>query len=212
MELNVWLFYLLTDFLLSITPGPAVMLVSTQGFKYGVKPSYYGSFGISSGNLLYFILSALGLGTIILTAGNLFDYIKIGGAVYLICTGVLMYYKSFKSRLTVDIKIDSSQNNFKSFIQGFITQAANPKAIIFFVAFLPQFIDKDKNIAIQFTIMAMTTIIMETFILMFYGWIAANGKSKIGQNSKISKWQDRIAGSILIGLGVNLIFMKTIVK
>ncbi|MDO8609206.1 MAG: LysE family translocator [bacterium] len=212
MELKVWLIYLLTEFLLSITPGPAVMLISTQGFKYGAKPSYFGSLGISSGNLMYFILTSLGLGAIILSAGNLFMYIKIGGAIYLIGCGLLMIYKSFKSQPIVDNRIDLYQNNFKSFLQGFITQASNPKAIIFFVALLPQFIDQTKNVTIQFTILALTTIIMETIILMFYGWIAANGKKMIGQNNKISKWQDRFAGSILIGLGFNLIFIKMNIK
>jgi homoserine/homoserine lactone efflux protein len=212
MEFKVWIIYLLTEFLLSITPGPAVMLVSTQGFKYGAKPSYFGSLGISSGNLMYFILSALGLGTLILAAGDLFEYVKIGGAIYLICTGILMYYKSFKTSPIENTVIIASQNNIKSYIQGFVTQAANPKAIIFFVALLPQFIDKTKDITIQFTILALTTIIMETFILIFYGWIAAAGKRKIAQNNKIIKWQDRVAGSILIGLGINLILIKTKIK
>ncbi len=147
---------------------------------------------------MYFILSAFGLGALILTAGNLFLYVKFGGAIYLIWCGVLMIYKSFKSIPIMDSEIKINQNNLKSFIWGFITQAANPKAIIFFVALLPQFIDQTKNITIQFTILALTTIIMETFILMFYGWIAANGKRMIGQNNAITKWQDRIAGFVLI--------------
>jgi homoserine/homoserine lactone efflux protein len=212
MELKVWFIYLLTEFLLSITPGPAVMLVSTQGFKYGAKPSYFGSLGISSGNLMYFILSAFGLGALILTAGNLFMYVKFGGAIYLIWCGVAMIYKSFKSIPVIDSEIKINQNNLKSFIQGFMTQAGNPKAIIFFVALLPQFIDQTKNVTIQFTILALTTIIMETFILMFYGWIAANGKRIIGQSSTIAKWQDRIAGFVLIGLGINLLFIKLKLK
>jgi homoserine/homoserine lactone efflux protein len=212
MELKIWLIYLITEFLLSITPGPAVMLVSAQGFKYGARPSYFGSLGISSGNLMYFILSSLGLGAIILSAGNLFKYIKIGGAIYLIGCGLLMIYNSFKDHPVIDNRIEQYQNNFKSYLQGFVTQASNPKAIIFFVALLPQFINQSKNVTIQFTILALTTIIMETIILMFYGWIAAKGKKMIGQNSKISKWKDRFAGSILIGLGINLIFIKMNMK
>jgi len=212
MELKVWVLFLITEFLLSVTPGPAVLLVSTQGFKYGPKPGCFGAIGISSGNLMYFVLSAFGLGALIMNSGNLFMCVKIGGAVYLIGTGVLMIYKSFKSIPIVGTKMQVNQNNFKSFIQGFMTQAANPKAIIFFVALLPQFIDQTKNIAIQFTILALTTIITETFILIVYGWIAANGKRIIGQKKAITKWQDRIAGSVLVGLGLNLFFIKLSAK
>jgi len=209
MELKVWIIYLLTEFLLSITPGPAVMLVSTQGFKYGAKPSYYGALGISSGNLIYFILSAFGLGALILAAGNLFLYIKIAGAVYLIGTGILMIYNSFKIGVTEVHQIEINQNIFRSFMQGFMTQVANPKAIIFFVALLPQFLDQTKNITVQFFILALTTIIVETIVLMTYGWIAANGKMIVGKAKSVAKWQDRVAGSILIGLGINLFFVKT---
>ena len=201
--------YLVAEFFLALTPGPAVMLVSAQGFKYGAKPSYFGACGISLGNLMYFVLSALGLGAIILAAGNLFFYIKLAGALYLICSGFLMVYGSFKSKEEGQIQANQGQNNFKSFIQGFTTQVANPKAIVFFVALLPQFIDQTKNIAVQFSILALTTTIMETFILMGYGWVAANGKKFGEKNKNVSKWQDRIAGSVLVGLGVNLFFIKS---
>lgn len=209
MELKIWIMYLVAEFFLSITPGPAVMLVSAQGFKYGAKPSYFGACGISLGNLMYFVLSALGLGAVILAAGDLFFYIKAAGALYLICTGLLMIYGSFKRMPENTVQTNLEQNNFKSFLQGLTTQVANPKAIIFFVALLPQFIDQSKNIALQFSILALTTTIMETFILMCYGWVAANGKRFAEKNKNISKWQDRFAGSVLVGLGINLFFIKS---
>jgi homoserine/homoserine lactone efflux protein len=208
MELKIWFFYFITELILSITPGPAVLLVSAQGFKYGAKSSYLGSLGISTGNLMYFVLTSFGLGALILTAGNLFLYIKYAGAIYLIISGLIMIYNSLYRIPKVKSNILVNQNNFKFYIQGFITQAANPKAIIFFVALIPQFLDNSKNVTIQFTIMALTTIIIESFVLMTYGWLAANGERKIRQNQLLTKWKDRIAGSILIGLGLNLIFTK----
>jgi len=209
MEFKVWILYLLTEFLMAITPGPAVILISSQGFKYGAKSSIFGSLGISGGNLMYFILSACGIGTLILTTGNLFQYIKICGAIYLICTGIIMFYKSFKASSDVKIETKDKQNNIKSFVQGFITESANPKAIMFFVALIPMFIDESRNIVSQFAVMGLTTIIVETLILIFYGWISANGKKKFLRYSGFNNWKDKIAGLTLIGLGVNLIFTKT---
>lgn len=208
MELKIWFVYLVTEFLLSITPGPAVLLVTAQGINYGAKSSYLGSLGISTGNLMYFVLTALGLGALILAAGNLFLYIKYAGAIYLILSGFIMIYKSFNKKPNCQANVKTNHNNVKFFVQGFITQAANPKAIIFFVALIPQFIDSSRNVTTQFTILALTTIIIETSVLMAYGWLAARGEKKIGQSQLITKWKDRFAGSILFGLGLNLIFSK----
>ena len=211
MELKVWLLYLLTVFLLAVTPGPAVMLVSAQGLKYGTKPSIYGALGISSGNLMYFILSSLGLGALILAAGNLFEYIKIAGAIYLIFIGTIMIYNTFNnnSKRNSSNDIETFQNYYKSYIQGFVIQASNPKAIIFFVSLLAQFIITKQNVSIQFFIVGLTTIILETPILIIYGWITSNGKKIIGQNKRLTKWKDRLSGSVLISLGINLFFIKS---
>ena len=153
MEFNVWIYCLFTEILIAITPEPAIVLVTSQSLKYGTKSSFFSSFGVSRRNLLYFFLSACGVGTIILAAGNLVHYIKICGAIYLIFTGLIMFYKSFKARAAVSYEHKSKQNNTKSFIQGFIAETSNSKAIIFFVALIPMFIDESKNVALQFTIM-----------------------------------------------------------
>lgn len=209
MELKTWLMYLLTDVLLNLSPGPAVMLISAQGLKFGARASYYGSIGISGGNLTFFILSALGLGTLILTAGNVFDYIKFAGAVYLIVSGSISLYHSFKKGYQAgDMNTELNQNYTRSFFQGFITQISNPKAIIFFVALLPQFVDPDGNIFLQFAIFGLTTLITETSVLILYGSLAARGRKMAGQSTVFAKWRDRLSGSVLIGLGVNLFFLK----
>jgi homoserine/homoserine lactone efflux protein len=212
MELKVWIMFLLTEFLLSITPGPAVLLVSSQGLRYGGKSSYYGALGISSGNVVYFIMSALGIGALILATGNLFEYIKIGGAVYLMGRGIRMIFKSVKYKRDLNPKIELYQNRLKSFSHGFITQVANPKAVLFFIALLPQFIDREKNITTQFMILGSTTIILETIILIFYGWLASKGKKIIRNRDTSGKWKDRFAGIVLLGLGVNLLFSKLNLK
>jgi len=96
MDFQTWLLFLITEFLLVISPGPAVLVVSSQALKYGRKYSSYGSLGIIIGNAMYFALSALGLATLIMTTRNLFEIIKIGGAIYLIISGLIMIYKTFK--------------------------------------------------------------------------------------------------------------------
>ncbi len=207
MEFKIWLTYLLTEIVLIITPGPNVFLVSTQGMKYGVKSGGFGSLGVASGSLIYFIFTVLGLNAFILKSGNLFEYIKIAGAAYLSVTGIIMIYKSYKISRQTKVSLISNQKNMKSFFQGFIMQTANPKTIIFFAALLPQFIDSTKNTGLQFIIFGLTTIILESFLLIGYSWLGAKGKYLAEQNRSFIKWQDRISGLVLISLGANLIFI-----
>jgi homoserine/homoserine lactone efflux protein len=208
MEFKIWFAYLATDILLSLTPGPAVILVTSQGLKYGATPSYFGTIGISSVELIYFILSAFGLGSLILNAGHLFEYIKVAGALYLLWLGGGMLYHSFKKGAVISYNSEHSQDNVDSFIQGFVTQVGNPNAIIFFVALLPQFLDPSRSILFQFIVYGLTTMITETSILMLYGWLGSRGKKLAGQNRAIKKWQERISGLVLIGICINLFFMK----
>ncbi len=207
MSFDVWLAYFFTELVLILIPGPAVVFVTTQGFRYGAAKSYTGALGIACGNLLYFILSALGLGAIILTVEHLFFFIKVVGCAYLIGTGLLMLYSSLKQELP--LHNNSISGGSRSFWQGFIIQASNPKAIIFFLALLPQFVDTKGNITMQFTILSLTTIVPETLILMLYGWLSARGSKSVGRNPALAKWKKRIAGLALLGIGINLLFVKS---
>lgn len=102
----------------------------------------------------------------------------------------------------------NSKTYKSAFINTFVTQISNPKAIIFFVALLPQFINSKGNILLQFSILAGSHIFMETLILMSYGWIGAKGTNTFKDNKLVIKWIDRIGGGVLIGIGLNLYFLK----
>ena len=209
MDFNIWLAYFITGFLLAVTPGPAVLLIVSQGLKYGSMTSNFGALGISLANLFYFILSALGLGAIIIEAGHAFEIIKVLGAIYLVVVGTKMFFASFGKRSSelavAEVNVKSYKNAFAT---AFITQISNLKAIIFFVALLPQFISPSGNILLQFFILALTTILMETLILICYGWPSATAASRLKDNKKVMAWIDRIGGGVLVGIGINLFLLK----
>lgn len=206
MKLDVWLTYLVVELILSLTPGPAVLFVTAEGFRHGALKSYAASLGIACGNLLYFILSALGLGAVLLSMDNLFLFVKGAGAIYLIGMGAMMIYHSYKyEREDASVKEPNHLTN-NAFVHGFIIQVANPKAIIFFLALVPQFIDKSASLPIQFLILCITTLVAETFILMFYGWLSSKGKTMLRDSRKMRQWKEYIAGAALIIIGINLFF------
>ena len=205
MDIRVWFAYLVTEFVLSITPGPAVMLVSSQGLRHGTRQSVFGSLGISSGNLVYFVLSAVGLGAVLLSAGSLFRWITYAGAAYLVITGVSTIVATFKPHHESGQEV-VPQDESRSFLQGFVTQISNPKALLFFAALLPQFVDTTRNTTLQFMIFGLTTILMETWILIGYGWMSANGKTLFRNVAAFSLWRDRLAGVVLTFIGLALAF------
>lgn len=205
MSVKLLLVFAVTELLLSLTPGPAVFLVVSQGMKAGFKPSLRGTLGILTGNAVYFALSALGLGALLLASATLFQAIKWLGAAYLIFVGVRMLISKSES-LEVGERAVMSRRSLKLFSQGLITQLSNPKAIVFFTALLPQFITPGERMFEQFLILGLVSIAVELPVLAAYGWAAERGGKLIPE--RFSSLPDRIAGVFLIGAGVGLASMR----
>jgi homoserine/homoserine lactone efflux protein len=202
MTYKLWIAFAATEFLLSMTPGPAVLLIISQAMKFGGRASIKGTLGIQIANTLYFILSAAGLGTLLLASAQLFQVIKWLGAAYLVFLGIKMLMS--KGELSEQLEQATSQQvSRKLFSQGLVTQLANPKAIVFFTALLPQFITTEENVLLQFFILGVTSIVVEFPVLVAYGWIAERGRRLI-PNGRFSALPDRLAGMFLIGTGIGL--------
>jgi threonine/homoserine/homoserine lactone efflux protein len=202
MSLRLLLLFAITEFLLSLTPGPAVLLVISQSMKNGFRLSLRGAAGILTGNAIYFVLSALGLGALLLASATLFQIIKWVGAAYLIFIGLRMLLAN-KHPEDAHQDMIKPKRSVKLFSEGLVTQLSNPKAIVFFSALLPQFVSPGGNVLEQFMILGMISVAVEFPVLLIYGWAAERG-SRLIVKGKFSTWPDRIAGGFLIGAGVSL--------
>jgi homoserine/homoserine lactone efflux protein len=131
------------------------------------------------------------------------SFVKFASAIYLIVTGLLMIYTSYRNTHAISINLKEVKYS-KAFYQGMIAEFSNPKAVIFFMAILPQFITQGKNIPLQFIVLGITSLAIEFIVLMLYGFMASNSKKLVKENSKFTKTKDRIAGVALIGVGVKL--------
>lgn len=201
MSPTVLLWFALTEFLLSLSPGPAVLLVISQGIKHGARSSVRGSLGILTGNAAYFTVSAAGLGAVLVASEVVFNVIKWSGAAYLVYLGARMM---FETRLMeAASKTASPSPGNVLFLQGVITQLANPKAIIFFTALLPQFIDPQGHVALQCGLLGVTSILVEFPVLVGYGWMADKSNSLV-QHRRFARWLDQLAGAFLISAGIRL--------
>jgi homoserine/homoserine lactone efflux protein len=177
--------------------------------RTGFRQSLNGVAGIVVGNTVYFCLSALGLGAFLLASTTLFEVIRWLGIAYLILTGIRMLFaRRNASNLDASTVLEASakESAMKLFGQGVVTQLANPKAIAFFTALLPQFIQPGGKVIEQFVVLGMISIAVEFPVLTAYGWLSARGSGLVPES--FAGLQGRISGGFLIGAGVGLALMR----
>lgn len=203
MTLESWLLFTLTETVLCLSPGPAVLLVVAVAISGGVRPSIAANLGILGANGVYFALSATGLGALLYTSHELFMIIKWVGAGYLAYLGLRMIFAK------VSPLAQPAQRGFvpRGFLQGFVLQAANPKSLLFFVALLPQFINPAAPAAAQFAVLGVTSVAIEFCVLLGYAVVAARAR-RLGRGAAIERWSNRIGGGLLVGAAAGLAFVR----
>lgn len=204
MTLAAWAFFMLTETALCLTPGPAVLFVVSQAMRYGSAKALWANAGILSGNLFYFLLSATGLGALLFASHSLFISVKWLGATYLIYLGVRTFIARGAPGGGAHEKtsvIDGAGSRL--LLRGFAVQAANPKALVFFTALLPQFINTAASVAFQLLILGVSSLFIELLVLAGYG-LLAGGASSFAAQPRFARATNRVSGTLLIAAGAGL--------
>ena len=195
MNLDTWVFYVLTVLVLMSTPGPSHLLMLSNSAAFGFRNSTATAFGDLSANALQMLAAALGLGVIISSWDAALSLVKWCGVAYLVWIAAGM----IRNARPIDVGGEAATRkvSIKSlYLQGFITSASNPKAIFFFSALFPQFISYDGNLWTQFTALSMTYIAIDGFFLALYGigahWIVL----RLKRESTI--WVGRAGGGLML--------------
>ena len=206
MTVETWSIYVATVLALMSTPGPSQLLMLSNSATHGFKRSLATAAGDLTANALQMLAAGLGLAAIIAMSGNALTIIKWAGVAYLIWLGTRMILRaSPKNSAAVEPVALISLKSL--WLQGFITSAANPKAVVFFAALFPQFIQADSPFWPQFLILSLTYLMMDGFFLSCYGygagWIAKRFKGPA------KAWIERIGGSFMI-LAALLLGLKSL--
>ncbi len=202
MSWTTWWLFAVTETVLSLTPGPAVLFVLSSALRAGGRKSVGSILGILIANTVYFALSASGLGALLISSYRVFFAVKWIGAAYLVFLGARTIL-GHSQVLPAGETVGTCGSATRLFRDGFVLQMSNPKAIVFFSAILPQFIDPRRAVLPQIVILGLTSVICEFAVLSSYGFAAAR-VSMLARQPRYALWTNRVAGSLLIGAGAGL--------
>jgi RhtB (resistance to homoserine/threonine) family protein len=189
--------------LLNLTPGPDTVYILGRSIAQGREAGVASALGISLGSIFHTCAAALGLSAILATSAIAFGTIKLIGGAYLIFLGIKMVLDRRKQL--------SLPSNFRrrttmaAFRQGILTNILNPKVALFFLAFLPQFIDPASNMKIAaFLILGLSFVTTGTIWCLILAWFASIFSERLRKNETISQWLNRTAGALFVFLGIRL--------
>jgi homoserine/homoserine lactone efflux protein len=200
IAVDALLLFSVTTFFVVLAPGPAAIAETAEAASNGFKRSLFVILGIAVANVVFFILSAAGIGAVIVASDLLFSIVKWVGIIYLLYLGLgALFSKS--SPLTIKLDNKDSGNLKTLFLRGFFIEFSNPKALLYFTALLPQFIDVEQAIVPQVMIFTVITIILDLSCYNLYsyiGWKAMN----LGSNPLLIKIINKAAGVMLVSAGL----------
>lgn len=206
MTLTTYLLYVAAVALLILTPGPTMLMCMTNALNHGPRKAMTSVAGSVAAVLCVMLLSAMGLGALLAASEAAFTVAKLIGAAYLIWLGI----KTFRSEAAVfdgAAKDDSPPQRRSFFLRGFLVGASNPKAVLFFAAFFPQFLNPAAPFVPQFAILALTFMAFEFTVLT----CCALGVSRIApllRSSRAVRWFNRVSGGLFTLMGSLLLFTR----
>ncbi len=205
MELHNILLFVIAGLALNITPGPDMMYVITRSISEGKWAGIVSALGVTSGCIFHIIAVSFGLSGLLLAVPAAYELVKYLGAAYLIFLGLRIIIKG--SNGSFEKKDGRNLTLRKVYYQGMITNILNPKVALFFLAFLPQFINPVENITFQMLFLGLLFNINGTIVNV----LVAVTSSRLGEllkykikNSAVFKW---LSASVFINLGLRLVFL-----
>lgn len=187
---------------LILAPGPDMLYVITRGVTQGRKAGMLSAVGVICGILVHTTAAAFGLSLILQTSALAFLIVKYIGAIYLIYLGI----KAWQDKAAFHVETSTSNVSFhKVFWNGVLSNVFNPKIAVFFLAFLPQFVDKgSSHVTLQMVVLGLTFAIFGLCFLLGVGYSSGTIGSWLNHQPRYAQLLQRFAGGILISLGVRL--------
>lgn len=202
-------FFVVAVFLLNITPGPDTAYIVGRSVAQGRTAGLMSALGISAGCCVHSLACAFGLTAVLATSATAFTVIKFAGAIYLVYLGVRLLLSS-PAKAAANPEAAAAprvapQGSRQLFLQGFWTNVLNPKVVLFFVSFFPQFVaaGSDRKV-LAFLTLGVVFVAMSTLWNCFLAWVAGSMTRRLGGKPTLKRWLDRLVGGAFVGLGLRL--------
>ena len=199
--------FLLAGILLNLTPGNDTIFILSRSIAQGRKAGILSVMGIATGSLVHTAMAAFGLSLILARSPLAFNIVKYCGAAYLLYIGIRML---MASRLVFTEEPTTGRiNHFRIYRDAVLTNVLNPKVALFFISFLPQFIDPSYHRpAIPFLLLGLTFTITGTLWCLVLAAFASFIASKLKSGRKLSVYVNRVCGVAIIALGLRMVFTR----
>ena len=202
--------FLLTAVMLTATPGPDNLMVLSIGMSKGRRAGIAFGLGCALGCLSHTVLAVIGVGAILAASPMAFTALKWAGGAYLIWLGTQAL------RHAGTVRIDGSSNNQapaeslrRTFSKGLVANAINPKVVLFFLSFLPQFVDASRgSMELQLGLLGLLFTAQAAVLFGLLGYFSGSVGAWINRQPQVGQWLDRLAGTVFIALGVRMIVAR----
>lgn len=205
MDWHTWFAFFVASWIIAVSPGSGAVLSMSHGLSYGVRRTSATIFGLQLGLLTILLIAGAGVGSLLMASEWAFNAVKIVGACYLIYLGVSQW-RAGGSPLAAHEKMPELSVG-RRVLTGFLTNATNPKGIIFMVAVLPQFMTSSRPLAPQLAILAVTMLAVDTTVMHGYA-AGASALRSLMRSARAMRNQNRVFGSLLMAVGSGLFFVQ----
>ena len=197
MSLHLYLAFVAACVALALLPGPVVTLIIANGLRHGTRAALINVAGAQTGLAIVIGIVAVGLTSLMATMGYWFDWVRFAGAAYLVWLGIKLI-RSPVEGFNADAPPPPPRGGF--FLQGFLVLLSNPKVLVFFGAFIPQFMDMSKDHVPQVALLGITFLVVAAMTDAIYALLA--GRARLFFSARRTRLVSRISGGSMIGGGV----------
>lgn len=201
-DTHAFALFLTAAIALAVTPGPGIFYVLTRSIKGGRTEGIVSALGTGVGGFFHVVAAALGLSAIVMTSAVAFNLVKYIGAIYLIYLGIRTILQR-EEHLDIENPSQSAKksNSREAFRQGITTEILNPKTALFFLAFLPQFINPEGSVVLPFIVLGSISVFLNTSADFVVAFLAGLISKQLQRSRRLRRAQQTFSGSGLIALG-----------
>jgi threonine/homoserine/homoserine lactone efflux protein len=204
MSTTAWLFFLPACFAINLAPGPNNLLSINVAARHGFMTAFVGGAGRLVAFAAMIVLAATGLAVVLHASEWFFLAIKLAGAAYLVLLAIQLWRSDAPA---IDATHEESASLARIARQEFLVAAGNPKAILVFTAFLPQFVDIAKPMPSQFAILGASFLVLECVAIAVYAWAGMHlGKWLV--RARVRRWFNRCCGAFLAAIGLSFLLVR----